>query len=387
MFYYINCVVCRFYVLKNNFCITFAKLISYGVMKMRRLFVVLLHILAWVAFYFLPDLLFEAPSGEIDVIKRNLHFILVFVFFYLNYFLFVPYLLLKKKQLLFALVLVSGVVFTYYVNDMAMAYIHNKYAPVKVQTIQGKANSMKRNNYKRHWQRRRNAENAGTAIFVLLSFLISTVLYETKDWYQQEKKRKEIEKQKLVSELSFLKSQVNPHFLFNSLNGIYALAIIKSDKTPDAILQLSDLLRHMLYDADEEKVLLSKEIEYLKNYIQLQKLRMPANANVTFETSNLDNDFEIEPLLFIPFVENAFKHGVDAKGTEIKILLNISDTQLHFSVENRISGAKSKDKASGIGLSNVKKRLDLHYGGRYVLNYGEEKGYFRVDLQLNLKTV
>ncbi|MBN2638498.1 MAG: histidine kinase [Bacteroidales bacterium] len=354
-------------------------------MKIRRIFVIALHILAWVAFYFLPDLLFDAPSGEIDLIKRNLHFILVFFFFYLNYFLFVPFLLLRKRQLLFATVLVLSVVLTYYVNDSAMAYVHDIYTPVKPLVTDQKT-TLKTPNIRLHrWERRRNAENTGTAVFVLLGFLISTVLYETKEWYQQEKVRKEIEKQKLVSELSFLKSQVNPHFLFNSLNGIYALAIKKSDKTPDAVLQLSDLLRHMLYDADEDKVLLSKEVDYLKNYIQLQKLRLPANADITFETTNLTSDFEIEPLLFIPFVENAFKHGVDAHGSEIKINLVVADNQLHFSVLNRVSEAKSKDKASGIGLSNVKKRLDLHYGGRYSLNYGAEKGYFRVDLKLNLK--
>lgn len=356
-------------------------------MKIRKLFVVALHILAWVAFYFLPDLLFDAPAGSIDLIKRNLHFVLVIVFFYLNYFLFVPYLLLRKRQILFAVVLISSLVFTYYVNDSVMLYVHQKYGQPRTPTMAQKI-TPKMNNARMHrWERRRTAENTGTAIFVLLAFLISTVLYETKEWYQQEKKRKEIEKEKLVSELSFLKSQVNPHFLFNSLNGIYALAIKKSDKTPDAVLQLSNLLRHMLYDADEGKVLLSKEIEYLENYIQLQKLRLPDDAKISFETCDTCPDFEIEPLLFIPFVENAFKHGVDVKGTDIQIKLDVSENMLHFHMMNKISKARSKDKASGIGLANVKKRLELHYGGRYNLNYGTENGYFRVDLQINLQTV
>lgn len=351
-------------------------------MKFRKFFIIVLHLLAWIGFYFLPDLLFDAPSGDIDLIKRNLHFVLVVVFFYLNYFLFVPYLLLRKRQILFAVVLIFSVVFTYYVNDSVMKYVHNKYfersAMVQNLTPKQKSNRMRR------WEHRRAGENTGTAMFVLLGFLISTVLYETKEWYDQEKKRKEMEKEKLVSELSFLKSQVNPHFLFNSLNGIYALAIKKSDKTPDAVLQLSDLLRHMLYDADQGKVMLSKEVDYLKNYIQLQKMRLPENAVITFETEGPLSDFEIEPLLFIPFVENAFKHGVDARGAEINIKLKVEGNKLRFQMSNRISGAKSKDNASGIGLSNVKKRLELHYDGRYALHYGEDKGCFHVDLQLNL---
>ena len=375
-------VVCRkqraFFIELINFAVNLVQ--SY--MKFRKFFIIALHLLAWLAFYFLPDLLFDAPAGEISMIKRNLHFVLVVVFFYLNYFLFVPYLLLRKRQILFALVLIMSLVFTYYVNDAVMLYVHHKYfqrpAVSKEMTPKQRANRLRR------WEHRRAAENTGTAMFVLLGFLISTVLYETKEWYEQERKRKEIEKEKLVSELSFLKSQVNPHFLFNSLNGIYALAIKKSDKTPEAVLQLSDLLRHMLYDADQGKVQLSKEIDYLKNYIQLQKMRLSEEAEISLETSGPLSDYEIEPLLFIPFVENAFKHGVDANGADIKINLTVEKNKLHFKMSNRISQAKSKDGASGIGLSNVKKRLELNYGSHYKLNYGAEKGYFHVDLQINV---
>ena len=352
-------------------------------MKIQKYLIPILHILAWVGVYFLPDLFFETPTGTIFLVKRNVQFVLVISFFYLNYFIFVPHLLLKKKQFLFFLALLGSLVFTYYVNNSVMNYIHSKYG--RMVLIQNKSPQAKKH-IERRIQRHRNEENTGTVIMVLLGFLVSTVMIETREWYEQDRKRKEAEKEKLVSELSFLKSQVNPHFLFNSLNGIYALAIKKSDKTPEAVLQLSDLLRHMLYDADQKQVSLKKEVDYLQNYIQLQRLRLSEDAKISFEVEGDFSSRMIEPMLFIPFVENAFKHGVDSEGADIRIKLSVKGKHLIFNINNRISKAKSKDASSGIGLANVKKRLDLHYGDDYVLNQSESQGFFEVDLHLNLKS-
>lgn len=352
-------------------------------MKIQKYLTPILHILAWVVVYFLPDLLFEAPAGTVFLVKRNLQFILVVAFFYLNYFIFVPRLLLKKRQFLFFLALLSSLFLTYYGNNSAMNYVHDKYGKkTQIQNLSPK----EQRHIERRIQRHRDAENTGTVFMVLLGFLISTVICETREWYKQDRKRKEMEKEKLRSELSFLKSQVNPHFLFNSLNGIYALAIKKSDKTPEALLQLSDLLRHMLYDADQKLVPLKKEVDYLKNYIQLQRLRLSDDAKISFDVTGDLSAKMIEPMLFIPFVENAFKHGVDSEGADIKIMLSIKGRHLVFEIVNRISKAKSKDASSGIGLANVKKRLDLHYGDDYVLHQGESQGFFKVDLHLNLKS-
>lgn len=237
----------------------------------------------------------------------------------------------------------------------------------------------------RRRERHRHAENAGTVVIIMMGFFISTIARETREWYVQEKERKEMEKQQLISELSFLKSQVNPHFLFNSLNGIYALAIKKSDKTPDAVLQLSDLMRHMLYESEKEEVALEKEVEYLQNYIQLQKLRLPGEAQVTFDVEGDISGKNIAPMLFIPFIENGFKHGVDADGVAIQIKMKVEGNALTFDMMNSISKAASKDPVSGIGLTNVRKRLDLLYAGNYYLNYRESNGRFIVHLQLKLK--
>jgi len=351
-------------------------------MKARKYLTLIIHLAAWSVVYFLPELLFEAPAGTVFFIKRNLHFILVVVFFYLNYFIFVPRFLLSKKQILYAAALVLSLVFTFYVNDLTMRYVRKNYETPRVyKSLQRKAQM------KHRMERRRNAENTGTLVVVLLGFFVSTVSRETRELYKQEKQRKDMEKEKLVSELSFLKSQVNPHFLFNSLNGIYALAIKKSDKTPDAILQLSDLMRYMLYESEEELVGLNKEVKYLNNYIALQRLRLPADeARIIFDVEGDVASKQIEPMLFIPFLENAFKHGVDSEGADIAVKIAVKGNELFFEVANRVSQAKSKDKASGIGLSNVKKRLDLHYGHQYRLDYEQVKDIFKVKLHLNLRS-
>ncbi len=352
-------------------------------MSFRKYITPLLHVLAWIVVYFLPDLLFEAPAGPVFLVKRNLHFVLVLFFFYLNYFVLVPRLLLHKKQWLFALTIVAALVFSYYVNDTVMMQVRERYRSV-VATKPLSPKEVKRMTERR--RRHRHAENAGTVVVVMMGFFISTITRETREWYVQEKERKEMEKQQLVSELSFLKSQVNPHFLFNSLNGIYALAIKKSDKTPEAVLQLSDLMRHMLYESDKEKVALEKETEYLKNYIQLQKLRLPPEVQVNFQVEGELQGKTIAPMLFIPFVENAFKHGVDTAGGNIQIKLQLKGNTLSFDMINRISKAQNKDAVSGIGLANVRKRLDLLYPNRYKLEHKETNGNFVVHLHLNLES-
>jgi len=354
-------------------------------MNFRKYLTPTLHVLAWIVIYFLPDLLFEVPAGPVFLIKRNLHFILVFFFFYLNYFVLVPRFLLHKKQVLFTLTVIFTLIFSYYVNDIVMYRVHEKYS-VNSMAMTGKPVSAKKlERMERRKKHRRRAENAGTVVIVLMGLFVSTIARETREWYIQDKERKEMEKQQLISELSFLKSQVNPHFLFNSLNGIYALAIKKSDKTPDAVLQLSDLMRYMLYESDREEVELGKEVEYLKNYIQLQRLRMPSGAQVSFETTGDISGKMIAPMLFIPFIENAFKHGVDADGATIQIKVQVKGNILTFDMMNRISQAKSKDTSSGIGLVNVRKRLNLLYSNRYKLEYKKSNGNFVVYLQLNLE--
>ncbi len=352
--------------------------------KQRNYLNIAIHILSWLLFFFLPDILFDMPHGRTAETKRLVNFGLAFIFFYLNYFLFVPYLLLKKRQLSFAVVITLSLVFSYSISNYVFLKTHPKTVSSAIENNNIPEKNIESQKHLKRIEHRRTGENVGTVIIVLLSFLLSTITRETGEWYRKEEEKKLLEKEKLISELSFLKSQVNPHFLFNSLNGIYALAIKKSGETPTAILQLSDLLRHMLYDAEVEEIGLGKEANYLKNYIALQKLRLPADADVKFEVYGNLSDYIVAPLLFIPFVENAFKHGAGIDNIMIHVKLSAENNEIFFSVVNKYSDNIRKDKASGIGLKNVEKRLSLLYPEHYILEISNNEGLYKVLLKINL---
>jgi hypothetical protein len=206
------------------------------------------------------------------------------------------------------------------------------------------------------------------------------------DWVIIDRKKRNLENEKLKSELSLLRHQLNPHFLFNTINDIYYLALIKSEKTAEAMLKLSDLLRYILYEK-EEWVPLEKEINYLKEFIHLHKIRFPNNV-VNFELKNADliHNQVIPPMLLSTFVENAFKHG--APGTEespIKIMIEISIGSLHYKVENAINKNIVKDKSSGIGILNLEKRLNLLFPNKHTLSYSSNDEHFEAELEIKLR--
>jgi two-component system LytT family sensor kinase len=206
-------------------------------------------------------------------------------------------------------------------------------------------------------------------------------------WWWQEKIRKELENQKLQAELSFLKMQVNPHFLFNALNNIYSLAVMeKGQKTGDSIMKLSDLMRYVLYEKEDEqnRVSLDKEIRHINSYIDLEKLRHAGDIYINFAIEGDTNGKRIAPLLLFPLIENACKHGIlTDPENPVNIQLTISDHQLYFTIENTIN-TYLKDKVGGIGIPNVQKRLDLLYGGKSSLDITKSAGKFIVNLHVPL---
>jgi len=206
-------------------------------------------------------------------------------------------------------------------------------------------------------------------------------------WFQQEKIRKELENQKLQAELSFLKMQVNPHFLFNALNNIYSLAVMeKSKKTGDSIMKLSDLMRYVLYEKEdaENKVSLIKEIRHINSYIDLEKLRHPGDIYINFSIEGEVGDKRVAPLLLFPLIENACKHGILTDPHKpVTIQLQVADHSLDFCIENYINSYQ-KDKIGGIGIQNVQKRLELLYGKACKLDIKESDEKFVVNLHLPL---
>ncbi len=208
------------------------------------------------------------------------------------------------------------------------------------------------------------------------------VFYILSEWYINNKKRRELENEKTFAELAFLKSQINPHFLFNTLNDIYALTYGKSPQAPDAILKLSDLLRYMLKESDHTFADLQKEVDYIKNVIELHQIGQKGVAYIDFEIDGEIHTQQIAPLILINFVENAFKHGiVDDFSNPILIKLVINPLQLIFTVTN-LKNHAIKDKTVGIGLSNVKRRLALIYPDKHTLDVKDKLNIFSVFLKI-----
>lgn len=236
------------------------------------------------------------------------------------------------------------------------------------------------------------AEITGLRLFNLFwttaSFVVFISLLKfTVDRFILEGEKKTLENEKLNAELNYLKAQVNPHFLFNTLHNLNYLTQVKSEQATDVVVKLSNIMRYMIYDADKSTVLLSKEIEYIKDYLALERIRLNRDFELKFDTAGAEIDLEIPPLILIPFVENAFKHGVsDAeRNCWVRVKLESDAKSLTLTVENSMMPKQvdSEDK-SGFGLENVRKRLDLSFPEAYSLDIHEEKNVFKVRLTLIL---
>ncbi|WP_281615735.1 histidine kinase [Flammeovirga sp. SubArs3] len=221
-------------------------------------------------------------------------------------------------------------------------------------------------------------------IFIMVAFKIV---------WDFNKKQSEIEQLKSLmneSELQFLKYQINPHFLFNHLNNLYAYALEESPKTPSIILELSSVLRYMLYDCKENEVMLSKELMHLKNYTALNELQIHERGIVNYKEEILSSDFKISPLILVVFIENAFKHSNESQIKNITIDIDIvvnKDGLLTFTCINNFLPHFAKSTHSGIGLENVKKRLHLLYPNQHELSIESIDNLFKVTLTLNLKHI
>ncbi len=226
--------------------------------------------------------------------------------------------------------------------------------------------------------------------FVVIFLATTTLLKLAKGWFELSEQRKQInrlEREKLDAELQALKTQINPHFLFNSLNSMYALSLDKDEKVPDLLLKLASGMRYMLYETNENFVPLEKELEYLQNYLDLQRLRTDHRADIRFKIEGVIREQKLVPLVFIPFVENAFKHGIkgDIESVFIDIFLKVEKERLCFEVTNnkgQVDEVPGIASEGGVGLNNVKKRLKLLYGKQYDLIINETSSTYQTILKI-----
>ncbi|WP_299244806.1 histidine kinase [uncultured Aquimarina sp.] len=223
-------------------------------------------------------------------------------------------------------------------------------------------------------------------IATTVAFTTGFKLYS--DWFKQRNETEVLKQEKTNAELKFLKSQTNPHFLFNTLNSIYGLALENSKKTPALILKLSDILSYTLYESNTEKVALNKELTLIENIIALEKERYEKRVDINYRVEGNVESVEIPPLILVPFIENAFKHGLknEVKKGWITIQIKVSTSELFFTLENSISKLKEEDikEGGGLGLQNVTRRLDLIYGKDKDLHIRRNNNSFIVNLTIKL---
>lgn len=221
------------------------------------------------------------------------------------------------------------------------------------------------------------------AVFPLVGFFfISSTGWFVTDWFRSRKREVELANSQLDSELKFLKLQLNPHFLFNTLNNIYSLAYFNDRNTPQAIMKLSNMMRHMIYDSQDKFISLTKEVEFIDNFIELQKIKIDNPPQINFTKKGIREIHKIAPLLFLAFLENSFKHG---KQGEIDIDLRVEENILHFRILNQLpQKPTTQQEKSGVGLINVKKRLELIYPNKHELIMNSVDNVFTVELNVDI---
>lgn len=336
--------------------------------------VVLLHLSFWGVY--LSFFLYQITSyrrHEVELfealIQASFHVAFNMLIAYLNYFIFLPRFLERKKigrYLLeffipFILLMVARTHIQRYLIDGYTHKVEYFYSTTFI------------------------VQAAATSLFIVI---FVAMLRFAKDWFEFEARKKAVENEKLVAELNFLKAQINPHFLFNTLNNLYYLAYSKSENTTEVIAKLSQMMRYMIYDSNHPKVLLSREIEYMQNYISLERLRLNNQIPIRFDVEGRAEDVWITPLIFITFLENAFKHGVTNTNASawVNVSIKLDKKECVYRVENsKIANAQIDNGGkSGIGLQNVQRRLELSYPGKYALEVTDTADRYAVQLNLTL---
>lgn len=287
---------------------------------------------------------------------------LMAILVYTNTLLLIPKFLQKKKIVIYVFCIIVVVGLYMYARSAAQKYWDAVVWPEEPMQLNGYM----------HWN----------FVFGWWLVLVSSMLYYTQKWTEQRQQVKNIQINQLQTELKYLRSQVNPHFLFNGLNTIYGNIDIKDQRARDILLQFADLLRYNLYEADVDLVELEKETIYLQNYVALQRARSNENLQIDLDVQIQNKEIKIAPLLFIPFIENAFKFSTrdDNRTNHIEISLKQSDNRIVFTCSNNYED--STQDTGGIGLSNVKRRLELLYKDRYTLEIQKDVTNYSVNLTL-----
>jgi hypothetical protein len=339
------------------------------------------HIAGCIAFLAIPVFLFPHPPEEVGFLtsKPTLRdFIanaLMLAFFYTNYFVLMPYIYFRRQFVIYALCIVAGFLAITLLPSILTG--HNPFQPATV-LFQAPQNT-------EHFmppppQGTSFMQEIKHHIFLFLAVILFSLFISVRQRLFL------AQKDKLNAELLSLKAQINPHFLFNTLNSIYALAVKKDDQIAAAVVNLSELMRYIIKDANNNMVALEKELHYIANYIDLQQSRVGNTARIDFTTEGNAQGLEIAPLLLITFIENAFKYGINPdEDSAIRIQINVGGTDLHLQVYNKKVTTKTTVHSTGIGIQNTKERLQLLYAGKHQLTIQDEINSYLVKLTITLQ--
>ncbi|HOY19107.1 MAG TPA: histidine kinase [Haliscomenobacter sp.] len=335
--------------------------------------VLLIHLSFWCIYFFMFSYQISnrkgVPEPWSDIIPNAiLQVVYLMSVAYANYLFYLPRFLKHKQWWRFALELLVTIFITTWIFLIIKRYLVDGYT------------------YQAHF-----AYSTSFAITVAMSalFIASFIamLKFLEDWFQLEASRQEMINEKLSAELQFLKAQINPHFLFNTLNNLYYLAYTQSPNTTEVIAKLSQMMRYMIYDSNYQRVPLNKELEYMQNYISLENLRLNEQIPIKFEVEGNPEQVLITPLILITFLENAFKHGVGNNNPQawVNISIKVNQKTCIYTVENSKLPTKAEGEKSGIGLQNVRRRLELSYPNQYELVEEERSDSYFVQLKLDLQ--
>ncbi|TZF84712.1 histidine kinase [Pedobacter sp. BS3] len=346
--------------------------------RSRFIITISVHVLAWAllgfALMFYHPLTWSVKLPSVFWINQLFRLFILVILFYANASVFVPSLVLKNRFFYFALWVLLAIAVTVYLSNLTENLLQVRHQIEQLNKLPPRGGK------------------SGYDIFIMMASLlvlgISTSITVVQRWQKDARIREAMEKQQISSELSFLKAQINPHFFFNTLNNIYALSFTDMPLSRDALHKLSRMMRYLLYETQHDTTLLKQEISFVKDYIALMKLRLNPTAIVTFSEPQLSRDHSIAPMLLLPFVENAFKHGVSAtEQTRIEISIAVDDDILHLIVENTIYDNNALIiENGGIGLANTQRRLDLLYPGRHTLliRKDDDENRYIVELKIRL---
>jgi hypothetical protein len=354
-----------------------------------RLLTPLLHALAWLLFIILPQIIINRYWGSNNYIAWGFYFnaTMYGVIFYINYLWLVPKFYFKQQKTPYFILAALTVVVFYGISFYANQQIFHD--PERERQIHEAFEKLIKDNV----IQRPPMKQLQIYYFALIGVIVtgfSIGLRVIEKHADSEKRQKELEKEKLNSELAFLKNQVSPHFFFNTLNNIYSLIEINKTDAQDAVMKLSRLMRYLLYESEHGVTPLGHEINFMNHYIDLMRLRISTKVELKIDLPDNDYGLKIPPLLFIPFIENAFKHGISYREKSfIDISMKTENNSIIFLCRNSVAAqtaASSDENHSGIGLENVKKRLELLFPGKHELQISKTDNEFLVDLRIEVTT-